>query len=153
MYTRTDYKLAQDWVMMCTVTQSMFKSEQATELKYMDPSLSADKLVQAYAIAFAPISLGLIRCPDNFLKTMEQAISESASIPAELPGEYSDAVKNYTSQLYKEMCERQEKRDKQATDAIKELGTDVASLGTSSAKKDTTKTDTTKTDTSKTESK
>ena len=41
------------------------------------------------------------------------------------------------------MCERQEKRDKQATDAIKELGTDVASLGTSSAKKDTTKTDTT----------
>ena len=128
MYTRTDYRLAEDWTMMCTVSQSMFKGKQATEIKYSTPSLTPEKLVEAYAIAFAPISLGLIRAPENFLKTISDAIARSAENPSELPGEMSDAAKAYSQQLYDAMTARQEQRDATATEAIKQFGTDIASL-------------------------
>lgn len=127
MYTRTDYEIAKDWIMMTTITQSMFRGKQATELKYTDPSLTPEKLIEVYAIAFAPISLGLIRAPQNFLNTIEDCISKAAA-SGDLPSECSDAVKDYTKELYQQMVDRQEKRDATATEAIKELGSDIASL-------------------------
>ena len=122
MYTRTEYRLAEDWTMMCTISQSMFKGKQATEIKYSTPSLTPEKLIDAYAIAFAPISLGLIRAPENFLKTISDAIARSAENPSELPGEMSDAAKAYSQQLYEAMAARQQTRDALAVQALQEAG-------------------------------
>jgi len=103
MYTKTDYSLAQDFTIIMNVKQSFFEASAGTEIQYAPPSLTADRLIHAYSIAFCPVALGLVKCPDGFLKTVKEAVMKNAENPSELPPGYSEEAAAFSSAIFAQM--------------------------------------------------
>ncbi|EAX95931.1 hypothetical protein TVAG_360920 [Trichomonas vaginalis G3] len=122
-------RLAADWTLYNTVTSSMLKMKNVVEVQYKDAAISPDKIVDAMAIAFAPVYFGIIRVPSGFLDVLKDAVKKSIDTPTELPGSYTPEQMKYSEAQYNAMIERQKQRDAQAIEGIKEIGDAVAKLG------------------------
>ena len=119
-------KLAQDWMIVNTITSNMLKTKSVVEHKYLPTSVTVDKVVDAIAIAFAPVSLGLVKVPSGFLTAMQDIVKNTT--PADLPQPYTADQLKYAQETYEAMVKRQTERDNETIEGLKVIGEGVASL-------------------------
>ena len=119
-------KLAQDWMIVNTISSNMLKVKNVVEHRYIAASLTNEKIVQAIAIAFAPVSLGLVKVPTGFLEAMQEVIKNTNA--TDLPQPYTSEQLKYAQETYDAMIKRQTERDNQTIEGLKVIGEGVASL-------------------------
>lgn len=119
-------KLAQDWMLVNTVSSNMLKQKNVLEHRYLPASLTITKVIDALSIAFAPVALGLVKVPSGFLDAIKDCV-KNAKV-SDLPSPMTAEQLEYAQKNYDAMVARQKERDQMTIDGIKEIGEGVASL-------------------------
>lgn len=122
-----NFRLAQDWVLVNKVKSSMLKTSSSLEWSYMPASIDSQKIVDAVALAFAPVALGLVKVPDNFLKLLSVAIEAQLNEKSDIPQFTSEQLSS-TMDLYNQMVERQKERDQMAKDGLSTIGEGISKM-------------------------
>ena len=122
-----NFKLAQDWVLINKVKASMLKTSSSLEWDYRPTAMDSQKLVDAVALAFAPVALGLVTVPDNFLKLLAEAVKAQLESSSDLPQFSTEQIAS-TMELYNQMVARQKERDQLAQDGLSTIGKGISSF-------------------------
>lgn len=137
-----NFRLAQDWLLVNKIKSSMLKGTSSLEFQYLPTGIDSSKIVDAVALAFAPVALGLVKVPENFLKLLGQAIQAQLEKQGDIPDIPSKGVSE-TMNLYEQMMQRQKERDQMAQDGLKEIGEGIGKITGDPEIKQTNSTDST----------
>jgi hypothetical protein len=113
-------KLAKDWMLVNTVSSNMLKQKNVIEHRYLPASLTITKIIDAIAVAFAPVALGLVKVPSGFLDAMKSCVQQAKV--SDLPQPMTKEQLEYAQRTYDAFVARQKERDALAIEGIKEIG-------------------------------
>ena len=74
MRSEIEYVLAKDWVIYGVATVGAFSSKIGFEKEYLETGLTPERVIDAVAISFAPIYLGLVKVPPKFMETIAKSL-------------------------------------------------------------------------------
>lgn len=125
MSCEIEMRLAQDWILVNHIKSTFAKTTNSLEIQYLPTSIDSAKVVEAVAIAFAPVVLGLVKVPATFLTLLKASIKQKTEDPY---SGISEETYSQSEKLFDDMIKRQEEKDALFKKGVNEIGEAAASL-------------------------
>ena len=117
--------MAQDWMLVCNMEAKFMSAKSSLELQYLPTAIDPNKVVDAIAIAMAPVVLGLVTVPGSFMTVMQGVLKNRDQLEGlQIPDDMQQTI----DQAWAQVMQRQEQRDTVYQQGVDELGKGMVTL-------------------------